>query len=71
MPLLSIKGRNEVRQGSFQALSGTMLNGPWAQAPGSGVGFGGTAIAFGKAPGDAAAKPAPGAPPATTVQRDG
>ena len=30
IPLLSIKGRNEVRQGSFQALSGTMLAGPWA-----------------------------------------
>ena len=36
IPLLSIKGRNEVRQGSFQALSGTMLAGPWAtiKAPG-------------------------------------
>ncbi|XDA99859.1 type VI secretion system contractile sheath large subunit [Sulfitobacter sp. LCG007] len=33
MPLLSIKGRNEVRQGSFQALGGDMLAGPWAISP--------------------------------------
>ncbi|QPH54091.1 type VI secretion system contractile sheath domain-containing protein [Pontivivens ytuae] len=30
MPVLSIKGRNEVRQGSFQALGAGMLAGPWA-----------------------------------------
>ena len=30
MPLLSIKGRNEVRQGSFQALGAADLAGPWA-----------------------------------------
>ncbi|MGR1582635.1 type VI secretion system contractile sheath small subunit [Thalassobius sp. S69A] len=32
IPLLSIKGRNEVRQGSFQGLGPGMLAGPWGQA---------------------------------------
>ncbi|MEM6421373.1 MAG: type VI secretion system contractile sheath large subunit, partial [Pseudomonadota bacterium] len=32
MPVLSIKGRNEVRQGSFQALGAGELAGPWAPA---------------------------------------
>ncbi|MGR3780001.1 MAG: type VI secretion system contractile sheath small subunit [Albimonas sp.] len=35
IPLLSIKGRNVVRQGSFQALTGRDLAGPWASAPAS------------------------------------
>lgn len=37
MPLLSIKGRNEVRQGSFQALGAGTLAGPWGQAGGAGT----------------------------------
>ena len=50
MPLLSIKGRNEVRQGSFQALGGDMLAGPWALAPGKGSGGHETSVGFGAAP---------------------
>merc|ERR1711969_5051 len=53
MPLLSIKGRNEVRQGSFQALGGDMLAGPWALAPGKGSGGHETSINFGAAPAEA------------------
>nr|WP_245779068.1 type VI secretion system contractile sheath large subunit [Albimonas pacifica] len=37
IPLLSIKGRNVVRQGSFQSLTGHDLAGPWASAPASSV----------------------------------
>ena len=36
MPVLSIKGRNEVRQGSFQSLGGSDLAGPWALTAGAG-----------------------------------
>ena len=50
MPLLSIKGRSEVRQGSFQGLGPGMLAGPWGQSAGNGLlgdqtsaGIGGTA----------------------------
>merc|ERR1711969_544151 len=53
MPLLSIKGRNEVRQGSFQALGGDMLAGPRALAPGKGSGGHETSINFGAAPAEA------------------
>ena len=37
MPLLSIKGRSEVRQGSFQGLGPGMLAGPWGQSAGNGT----------------------------------
>ena len=51
MPVLSIKGRNEVRLGSFQSLGAGEIVGPWALTGGSGtpssrmsttVGFGST-----------------------------
>lgn len=51
IPLLSMKGRNEVRQGSFQSLAGAELAGPWALSKGAGsgassntteIGFGGS-----------------------------
>ncbi|WP_343035133.1 type VI secretion system contractile sheath domain-containing protein [Parasulfitobacter algicola] len=35
IPLLSMKGRNQVRQGSFQALGASELAGPWGQSAGS------------------------------------
>nr|WP_299964459.1 type VI secretion system contractile sheath large subunit [uncultured Roseobacter sp.] len=41
IPLVSIKGRNEVRQGSFQGLGAGMLAGPWGQSAGGGTGLGG------------------------------
>ncbi|MBD8891291.1 type VI secretion system contractile sheath small subunit [Roseibium litorale] len=56
MPVLSIKGRNEVRQGSFQALGAGELNGPWELSPGMGSAAFGTSIAFGAAPSSAKAK---------------
>ncbi|MBY6003060.1 type VI secretion system contractile sheath large subunit [Salipiger bermudensis] len=62
MPLLSIKGRNEVRQGSFQALGGDMLAGPWALASGKAKGGHETSVGFGKPPA--------GAKPATASARD-
>ncbi|SHN13253.1 type VI secretion system contractile sheath small subunit [Roseibium suaedae] len=49
MPVLSIKGRNEVRQGSFQALGAGELNGPWELSPGMGTAVSGTSIAFSSA----------------------
>jgi type VI secretion system ImpB/VipA family protein len=49
MPVLSIKGRAEVRQGSFQALSGDMLAGPWALTAGTGKAAMGTQVGFGLA----------------------
>ena len=33
MPVLSIKGRNEIRLGSFNAVSGREILGPWSDAP--------------------------------------
>ncbi len=41
IPLLSIKGRTEVRQGSFQGLGPGLLAGPWGQSAGAGTGLGG------------------------------
>ncbi|WP_367179861.1 type VI secretion system contractile sheath large subunit [uncultured Tateyamaria sp.] len=41
IPLLSIKGRTEVRQGSFQGLGAGLLAGPWGQSAGAGTGLGG------------------------------
>ncbi|WP_413205845.1 type VI secretion system contractile sheath small subunit [Rhodospirillum sp. A1_3_36] len=49
MPVLSVKGRAEVRQGSFQALSGDMLAGPWALTSGTGKAAMGTQVGFGLA----------------------
>nr|WP_319515861.1 type VI secretion system contractile sheath small subunit [uncultured Cohaesibacter sp.] len=46
IPLLSIKGRNEVRQGSFQALSGSMLAGPWASITTPANATGDTTLSF-------------------------
>ena len=43
MPVLSIKGRNEVRQGSFQALGAGSLAGSWGSAPGGATAGGATA----------------------------
>jgi type VI secretion system ImpB/VipA family protein len=65
MPVLSIKGRNEVRQGSFQALGGEMLAGPWALTAGQGRPAFGTEIAFGvgKSAGDGQSASAKGAKP--------
>ncbi|MFK7943559.1 MAG: type VI secretion system contractile sheath large subunit [Paracoccaceae bacterium] len=40
MPLLSIKGRNEVRQGSFQALGAGELAGPWGATSDASTGKG-------------------------------
>ncbi|WP_417689094.1 type VI secretion system contractile sheath small subunit [Roseibium sp.] len=50
MPVLSIKGRNEIRQGSFQALGAGELHGPWDLTPGQGRATFGTEVALGKAP---------------------
>jgi|GEM_PF-16740 len=33
MPVLSIKGRDEIRLGSFQSLAGTEIAGPWSDNP--------------------------------------
>ena len=33
MPVMSVKGRDEVRLGSFQSLAGDMVLGPWAGVP--------------------------------------
>ena len=49
IPLLSIKGRNEVRQGSFQALSGSMLAGPWASITTPANATGDTTLSFSSA----------------------
>ena len=38
IPLLSMKGQNVVRQGSFQALGSADLAGPWGQSAGAGSG---------------------------------
>jgi type VI secretion system ImpB/VipA family protein len=38
IPLLSIKGQNVIRQGSFQALGAQELAGPWGQSAGAGNG---------------------------------
>ncbi|MDX8346879.1 type VI secretion system contractile sheath large subunit [Cognatiyoonia sp. IB215446] len=46
IPLLSIKGRNEVRQGSFQALGAGSLAGPWGQVGGSGLAADGSEVGF-------------------------
>ncbi|SFO84733.1 type VI secretion protein, EvpB/VC_A0108 family/type VI secretion protein, VC_A0107 family [Cohaesibacter marisflavi] len=46
IPLLSVKGRNEVRQGSFQALSGSMLAGPWASITTPANATGDTTLSF-------------------------
>ncbi len=46
IPLLSIKGRTEVRQGSFQGLGPGMLAGPWGQSAGAGAGLGGVKSAL-------------------------
>nr|WP_321981922.1 type VI secretion system contractile sheath small subunit [uncultured Cohaesibacter sp.] len=46
IPLLSIKGRNEVRQGSFQALNGSMLAGPWASITTPANATGDTTLSF-------------------------
>lgn len=50
MPVLSIKGRAEIRQGSFQALGAGELHGPWELTPGQGRPSFGTEVALGKAP---------------------
>lgn len=46
MPVLSIKGRNHVRQGSFQALGAGLLAGPWGQSAGAGTGLGASSISL-------------------------
>ena len=46
MPVVSIKGRNEVRQASFQSLAGGMLAGPWADATARTTGGDDTATGF-------------------------
>ncbi|MFC5445252.1 type VI secretion system contractile sheath domain-containing protein [Rhizobium halophytocola] len=56
MPVLSIKGRSEVRQGSFQALGAGLLAGPWPQASGQGAAGGNTEVAIGGAPAPAGRK---------------
>ena len=56
MPLLSIKGRNEVRQGSFQALGAAELEGPW-ESVGAVAGKGGAQAEIGM---DASKAPAGG-----------
>ena len=55
IPVLSLKGRNVVRQGSFQSLIGRDLAGPWASAPGDVVDAepGGMAPPAARAPEDA------------------
>ncbi|MTH98013.1 type VI secretion system contractile sheath small subunit [Roseibium sp. RKSG952] len=56
MSVLSIKGRNEVRQGSFQALGAGALAGPWELAPGAGTTAAGSAsVTLGSASGAAGA----------------
>ncbi|WP_375176054.1 type VI secretion system contractile sheath domain-containing protein [Pseudooceanicola sp.] len=37
MPLVSVKGRNEVRLGSFRSLAGTPIAGSWADGPAPGA----------------------------------
>lgn len=51
IPVLSMKGRNEVRQGSFQALGAAELAGPWSQSTGivSGQPESTTEVSFGGA----------------------
>lgn len=50
IPILSIKGRTEIRQGSFQSLGGAMLAGPWTVTPTRPVSMDDTVISFGAAP---------------------
>nr|WP_238529762.1 type VI secretion system contractile sheath large subunit [Pseudooceanicola batsensis] len=37
MPVVSVKGRNEVRLGSFRSLAGTPIAGSWSDAPAAGA----------------------------------
>ncbi|MCD2184682.1 type VI secretion system contractile sheath domain-containing protein [Rhizobium sp. GN54] len=50
MPVLSVKGRTEIRQGSFQSLGGAMLAGPWAGTPTRSASMDDTIISFAAAP---------------------
>ncbi|WP_313474782.1 type VI secretion system contractile sheath small subunit [Agrobacterium pusense] len=50
MPVLSVKGRTEIRQGSFQSLGGAMLAGPWAGTPTRAARMDDTIISFAAAP---------------------
>jgi type VI secretion system ImpB/VipA family protein len=50
MPVVSIKGRNEVRQASFQSLAGVVLAGPWAEAPARATGGDTSTVGFGGRP---------------------
>jgi hypothetical protein len=65
IPLLSIKGRNEVRQGSFQGLGPGMLAGPWAQTPAGAAAAHTTDAAIG-----GTAKPAPPSKPEESLKAD-
>ncbi|WP_370031943.1 type VI secretion system contractile sheath domain-containing protein [Oceanicella sp. SM1341] len=57
MPVLSLKGRNAVRQGSFQSLSGGDLAGPWASAKSAGGSAGPSLALAGRMPSETDAAP--------------